>query len=748
MKTIDRETVQRILDTADIVEVVSDFVSLKRRGTSYLGLCPFHNERTPSFSVSKAKNICKCFSCGKGGSPVNFIMEHEHMTYQEALRYLAKKYGIEIKEHEMTSQEKERESQRASLLAVNDFALRHFEHNLFNTDDGREIGLSYFRERGLSDASIKKFRLGYASEKSTELFNAAIEKGFKEENLVTAGLCVKTDNGRIYDRFKGRVIYPVFSLSGKTIAFGGRTLKKDVAKYVNSPESVIYSKSNELYGIYQAKSAIAKMNKCILVEGYMDVISMHQSGVENVVASSGTSLTEGQIRLIHRFAENVTVIYDGDAAGIKASLRGIDMLLAEGLNIKVLLLPDGHDPDSFAQSRSASELEEYIRTHETDFIKFKTDILLKGVENDPMARARAITDIVRSIAAIPNPVSTNLYITECSRMLDINEGVIRLEVKKQRADIAEKESMRRKQQEARDSLKNGGNVQAEVIEVDEANDNKQDTDIPQVSEIIERSVKKADNSDAAFLLAYEKNLLQLVLRYGMVDLCDEVDEQGNTLTINVIDYVAQEMQYDDIKFSDSGVAKAFASAKALSENQWKSDYKNNEEVLLRKRAEFIVKGEAEIRESLTDLADLDRKQQQLYSQADENYARWQSEYAQAYIEKALCSDADSQIRNLALELVPEKHVLSKMHTKFAKIETDIDRLEELVPRAIFALKDAILTCRDRSLRNDLKNIVADSSMTDLEKSDAVNQIITQQQQISSLRSELAKYLGDRIFSRK
>ncbi len=747
MKTIDRETVQRILDTADIVEVVSDFVSLKRRGTSYLGLCPFHNERTPSFSVSKAKNICKCFSCGKGGSPVNFIMEHEHMTYQEALRYLAKKYGIEIKEHEMSSQEKERESQRASLLAVNDFALKHFEDNLFNTADGREIGLSYFRQRGLNDTVIKKFRLGYALERSNALYQAATEKGFKEENLVTAGLCIRTDNGRVYDRFKGRVIYPVFSLSGKTIAFGGRTLKKDVAKYVNSPESVIYSKSNELYGIYQAKSAISKQNKCILVEGYMDVISMHQSGVENVVASSGTSLTEGQIRLIHRFAENVTVIYDGDAAGIKASLRGIDMLLAEGLDIKVLLLPDGHDPDSFAQSRSASELEAYIRDNETDFIKFKTDILLKGVDNDPMARARAISDIVRSIAVIPNTVSTNLYITECSRMLGIDEGVIRLEVNKHRADIAEKESLRRKQQQARESLRDGGNPQAEIIEPESTGD-AEDAPLPEVSQMLARSVTNAVNSDAAFLLPYEKWLLQLVLRYGMLDLCDEVDEQGNTYAVSVLDYVAQEMSYDNLEFCNDIVRRTFDLARELAQIRWQSDRDSHNRLLLEKRSAYIAAGEEEIRNSLTDLADLERRQKQLLDTADELYRQWQSDYAQAYIERALCSDSDSDVRNLALELVPEKHVLSKMHTKFSKVETDVDRLEELVPRAIFALKDAILTCRDRALRNQLKTLVADTSMTEEARSEAVFELLSQQKQISALRSELAKYLGDRIFGRK
>ncbi len=449
MKIIEKETVQRILDTADIVDVVSDFVHLKRRGANYMGLCPFHNERTPSFSVSKSKNICKCFSCGKGGSPVNFIMQLEQLSYNEALRYLAKKYNIEIKEREQTDQERELESERESMFAVNEYAMQHFERNIHDTPDGRNIGLAYFLERGINEASIKKFHLGYALEKSNDLYENALKKGFKDKYLLDTGLCIKTDSGRVYDRFKGRVIYPVFAVSGKVVAFGGRTLKKDVAKYVNSPESLIYHKSSQLYGMYQAKSAIVRQDKCILVEGYMDVISMHQSGIENVVASSGTSLTEGQIRMIHRFTENVTVIYDGDAAGIKASLRGIDMLLAEGLDIKVVLLPDGDDPDSFAQKHTSSELENYIKEHEDDFIRFKTEILLKG-ENDPLARSRMVNDIIRSIAVIPDQVKRNIYIKDCSRRLDIDELVVSRQVALQIKTIAENE-YDRKQKERADS---------------------------------------------------------------------------------------------------------------------------------------------------------------------------------------------------------------------------------------------------------------------------------------------------------
>lgn len=373
MKRIDSETVRKILDTADIVDVVSDFVNLKRRGNSYIGLCPFHNERTPSFSVSKARGYCKCFSCGKGGSAVGFIMEHEQLSYGEALRWLANKYNIEIEEEELTPEQLAAATERESMLALNDFALAHFENNLTDTADGKAIGMSYFRVRGLTDAAIKRFRLGYALDRRDALSSDALGKGYSEKLLLDTGLCGKSDRGTLYDRFRGRVIYPVFALSGKVLAFGGRTLRKekDVAKYVNSPESIIYHKSNQLYGLYQARRAIVAADKCILVEGYMDVISMSQRGVENVVASSGTSLTDGQISLIHRFTQNVTVIYDSDPAGIKASLRGIDMLLAEGLNIKVMLLPEGEDPDSFAQSHTLEEITDYMNSNETDFLRFK-----------------------------------------------------------------------------------------------------------------------------------------------------------------------------------------------------------------------------------------------------------------------------------------------------------------------------------------------------------------------------------------
>ncbi len=432
---IDRATIQRVMDATDIVDVVKEFVTLRKSGANYKGLCPFHNERTPSFSVSPAKQLCKCFSCGKGGNAVHFLMELEQMTYPEAIKWLGRKYGIEVKEKELTDTERIEQSERESMFALNEWANNYFQNILHDNVDGVAIGMAYFRSRGFRDDIIRKFNLGYSLEQRDAFAKAAMAHGFSKEYLLKTGLCYQTEDGHLFDRYHGRVIFPVHTVSGRVVAFGGRVLNtekhKNVGKYVNSPESEIYSKSHELYGLYQAKQAIVKHGRCFLVEGYTDVISMHQSGVENVVASSGTSLTEGQIRLLHRFTENITVLYDGDAAGIKASLRGIDMLLAEGLNIKVLLLPDGDDPDSFARKHRSEEFQNYIDQHQVDFIKFKTDLLLKGAEGDPIKRAELITDVVHSISVIPNEVVRQMYIKESAVALSVNEELIVNEINKQ-----------------------------------------------------------------------------------------------------------------------------------------------------------------------------------------------------------------------------------------------------------------------------------------------------------------------------
>ncbi|HBZ35634.1 MAG TPA: DNA primase, partial [Rikenellaceae bacterium] len=429
---ISKSTIDKILDTAQIVDVINDFVTLKKRGANYIACCPFHNEKTPSFSVSPSKGIFKCFGCGKAGNVVNFIMEHEQLGYVEALKYLGRKYGIEVTDQEESAEEQQNRLKSESLMVVSQFASEFYSNTLWNSPSGQAIGLTYFKERGFSEKTIRKFMLGWAPSERDALSNAAIRTGYKKEYLVSAGLSIETENGKLFDRFYERVIFPIHSVSGKVIAFGGRTLKTDksTAKYINSPESEIYVKSKSLYGIFFAKSAISKFQNCYLVEGYTDVLSLHQAGVENVVASSGTSLTSDQIRLIRRFSPAVTILYDGDAAGIKASIRGIDMLLEEGLQVKVVLFPDGEDPDSFARSHSPEELKEFLKDSEQDFITFKSNLLAEEARQDPLKKVQLISDVVASIAVIPDAISRSVYIEDCSRRLNIDEKVLVQEVRR------------------------------------------------------------------------------------------------------------------------------------------------------------------------------------------------------------------------------------------------------------------------------------------------------------------------------
>ena len=459
---IDRATVEKILDATEIVDVISDFVTLRRRGANYIACCPFHNEKTPSFSVSPSKGIFKCFGCGKAGSAVTFVMEHEQMTYPEALKYLARKYGIEVHEQEESAEDTADRLKRESMIAVSEFASKFYADALFNTAEGHSVGLSYFRQkRGFSDETIRKFGLGWSPSGRTfagepaaaTLPRTALQNGYKAEYLLSTGLCYE-HGGELVDKFRERVIFPIHSLSGRVIAFGGRTLREDktVAKYLNSPESDIYHKSRSLYGIYFAKSAIAREQKCYLVEGYTDVISMHQAGIENVTASSGTSLTTDQIRLIKRFTNNVTVLYDGDAAGIKASLRGINMLLEEGMIIKVVLLPDGEDPDSFARSHTRQEILDFLSEHETDFIEFKYDLLSSTIERDPIRKAELIRDIIDTIAVIPDQIARSVYIEQCAQRLGMKEDVLFAEVarvRRRRIESGQFEQRRREEAAAR-----------------------------------------------------------------------------------------------------------------------------------------------------------------------------------------------------------------------------------------------------------------------------------------------------------
>ena len=517
---IDQPTIDRITDAAQIQDVVGDYVTLRKRGVNLLGLCPFHNEKTPSFTVSPAKGIFKCFGCGKGGNSVHFIMEHEQISYYEALKYLARKYNIEVEERELSPEEMAVRNDRESMLLVNEFAQKHFTNTLLHHIDGKAIGLSYFRERGFRDDIITKFQLGYSLELRDAFTQAAMKAGYNKEYLIKTGLTIEGDNHYLGDRFRGRVMFPVHTLSGKVVAFGGRILKKDdkMAKYVNSPESEIYHKSNELYGIYFAKQAIVKQDRCFLVEGYTDVISMHQSGIENVVASSGTSLTPGQIRLIHRFTENVTVIYDGDAAGIKASIRGIDLLLEEGLNIKVLLLPDGDDPDSFARKHNASDFIDYVQQNSSDFIRFKTNLLLADAGNDPVKRAGLVLDIVRSISIIPNTAIRGEYVKECSTLLNVEEQMLYYEINKLKNNEQEKIAIRR-QTEA--------------------------TNLPQNNESEKATTKRLSGSKFE---EQERSILQVLIKFGDAVLYYADEEKKQPVIVGA--YILEELEQDKLEFSN------------------------------------------------------------------------------------------------------------------------------------------------------------------------------------------------------
>jgi DNA primase len=524
---IDRPTIERIIDAAQIVEVVSEFVQLKKRGVNYLGLCPFHNEKTPSFTVSPTKDIFKCFGCGKAGNSVNFIMEHEHLSYPEALKYLAKKYHIEIEEKELSQEDIEKQNERESLLVLSAYASRQFTENLFSTDEGISVGLTYFKERGFRHDTLKKFEVGYSFEKRDSFTKKALEDGYKADFLVKTGLSIQHED-RYFDRFSGRVMFPIHSLSGQVLGFGGRVLKTDAktAKYLNSPESEIYHKSRILYGMYQARKTITQEDKCFMVEGYTDVMSMHEAGIFNVVASSGTSLTQEQIRLVKRFTPNMTILYDGDAAGIKASIRGIDLVLEEGMNVKIVLLPDGEDPDSYSKKVSNEEFQKYIKENETDFIRFKTKLLMQEAGTDPQKRAELIRDVVKSIAVIPDSITRTIYIKECSTFLEVAEPVIYNEVNK---------LLRQKSFKDRN--------QYPSIE-----------DLPVPPPDIVRPVVPEATSWYS-----EREIIRLLLKFGSFEFEKRISkEDGNEEVLSVADYIVGEINSDELGFDNRICASIFS----------------------------------------------------------------------------------------------------------------------------------------------------------------------------------------------
>lgn len=530
---IDQETIQRIMDAARIEEVIGDFVSLKKRGANHIGCCPFHNEKTPSFYVSPSKGIFKCFGCGEAGDVVAFLKKHEHFTYPEALRWLAQKYHIEIQEEEQTEEQKERQNERDALFHVSDFAQKYFADLLYNDEMGRAVGLSYFHGRGLSDEVIKNFGLGYCLDEWSNFTDHARKNGYSDIVLEKTGLTIfKEDTKKAYDRFRGRVMFPIYSISGRVLGFSGRVLssEKQAAKYVNSPDSDIYNKSKILYGLYQARSAISKANKCYLVEGNIDVISMHQSGVENTVASCGTSLTTEQIRLIKRYTPNVTVLYDGDSAGIKAALRAVNLLFAEGMHVRCVLFPDGEDPDSYAQKYGSTALQEYLASHEDNFVMFKTRVLLDGVKNDPIRKAELVKETVNTIALVPDLLERTEYVAQCAHLLDVPEEALASELAK---------AINQNRQKSYEEAKKEESAQA----------------APANPEVSETSVAPAPSVTAVNMpvAACERHLVQLLLNYGTHTLSQTIlgdDGAPQEVTCSVAEIVVSELLSDELSFSD------------------------------------------------------------------------------------------------------------------------------------------------------------------------------------------------------
>ena len=693
---IDQATIDKIMDAAQIVDVVSEFVTLRRRGVNYIGLCPFHNEKTPSFSVSPSKGVCKCFSCGKGGNVVHFIMEHEQLSYYEALKWLAKKYNIEIKERELTDEEKQAHSLRESLFVVNQFASEYFQDILYNNIDGQRIGMTYLRGRGFRDDIIKKFQLGYSTDNHDALARAALQKGYKEDFLIKTGLCYRKEDGTLRDRFWGRVIFPVHTISGKVVAFGGRVLsaatKNVQMKYVNSPESEIYHKSRELYGIYFAKQAIVRQDRCFLVEGYTDVISMHQSGIENVVASSGTALTSDQIRLIHRFTNNITVLYDGDGAGIKASIRGIDMLLEEGMNVKVCLLPDGDDPDSFARKHNATDYQAYINDHETDFIRFKTDLLMEEAGKDPIKRASLISSIVKSISVIPDAIVRSVYIRECSQMLQMEEKVLieaTAKLIEQARETKFKEQQRKKEREQRMATPTSTPASTTSAEppaneapaIGSASSSDQEPlppePVPVPADTYTSYISTEGNEQKVFY-AKEEDLVRMLIRYGEKVMCYVENEAGEQEPLTVTEYISSGLKEDDLQFH-------------------------------------------------TPL-------HRLILQACEAHLNDPNFNPERYF----IAHPDPAVSKLAADLVSDRYQLSKYHSKGQKIVTDEERLYELIPRLLLDFKLSIV---EEEMKHTLQALTDPAISNDPQR---CMETMKRYKELQETQSIMAQHAGDRV----
>lgn len=730
---MDQSTIDRIIDAADIVDVVSGYVTLRRAGASYKGLCPFHDDKTPSFYVSPSKGLCKCFSCGKGGNVVHFIMEEEQLSYYEALKFLAKKYGIEVEDRQLTDEERLQQNERESMFAVNEWASNYFHDTMMSTDDGRSIGLAYFRTRGFRDDIIEKFRLGFCLPSYDAMSKAAVKKGFREDFIVKTGLAFRRDDGTLRDRYRDRAIFPWFAVSGKIVAFGGRVLdartKGVNQKYINSPESDIFHKSRELYGIFQAKKAIAKEDRVFMVEGYTDVISMHQCGIENVVANSGTALNVAQIKLLHRFTSNITLLYDGDSAGIHAALRGTDMLLAEGMHVKILLLPDDDDPDSFARKHTAEDFKAYIDAHQTDFIIFKTNLLMEEAGRDPIKRAQLISDIVKSIAVIPEEITRAVYIRETSQMLNVEERILLNETEKIRKQELERLARERERmKEAGDAASRPASVPSDVASssapqqipenavpssvtgdapaeisplptevpvdlypnvayppqngVPEALPPADSVPLPDAEPkpVYSEAQKTPADSSKYFrnnrFIELEGLIMTLVVRYGECEISGE-DAEGNAVSVKVVDYVCQELEGDGLQL-----------------------------------------------------------QHPLYRQMLDE-ARNHSSEVDFKPSRMFLSSPSLEVSRTAADMLSERYQLSSLYAK-QEVPTEREQLDALIVHLMFDYKLAVVNAELKSTQEALRDPAV---LADMDKCAA---ILKKNMMIKNIQQKLARHVGDRV----
>lgn len=730
---MDQSTIDRIIDAADIVDVVSGYVTLRRAGASYKGLCPFHDDKTPSFYVSPSKGLCKCFSCGKGGNVVHFIMEEEQLSYYEALKFLAKKYGIEVEDRQLTDEERLQQNERESMFAVNEWASNYFHDTMMSTDDGRSIGLAYFRTRGFRDDIIEKFRLGFCLPSYDAMSKAAVKKGFREDFIVKTGLAFRRDDGTLRDRYRDRAIFPWFAVSGKIVAFGGRVLdartKGVNQKYINSPESDIFHKSRELYGIFQAKKAIAKEDRVFMVEGYTDVISMHQCGIENVVANSGTALNVAQIKLLHRFTSNITLLYDGDSAGIHAALRGTDMLLAEGMHVKILLLPDDDDPDSFARKHTAEDFKAYIDAHQTDFIIFKTNLLMEEAGRDPIKRAQLISDIVKSIAVIPEEITRAVYIRETSQMLNVEERILLNETEKIRKQELERLARERERmKESGDAASRptsvpsdaasssapqqipenavpssvAGDAPAEIppLPTEIPADLYQEVAYPPQNGVPEalppadsvplpdaepkpvysEAQKTPADSSKYFrnnrFIELEGLIMTLVVRYGECEISGE-DAEGNAVSVKVVDYVCQELEGDGLQL-----------------------------------------------------------QHPLYRQMLDE-ARNHSSEVDFKPSRMFLSSPSLEVSRTAADMLSERYQLSSLYAK-QEVPTEREQLDALIVHLMFDYKLAVVNAELKSTQEALRDPAV---LADMDKCAA---ILKKNMMIKNIQQKLARHVGDRV----